>query len=90
MARRRKDGIECHSEAVLQHRRNHSFEHWAVDFQTRIVVDLDQPRFPVSVYHEIQSEYLEVVLVSFMVKDEVVGLDDADCHFLHPTQHVLF
>lgn len=63
MTSRRVKRIETKPERILNHHWYNSLENRTVDLQTRIIIDLDQPRLEIFVNHKIQSEYLKIVLV---------------------------
>lgn len=48
-----EEGVEADSEGVLEHDWDDPFEDGAVDLETGVVVDLDEPGLEVSVDHEV-------------------------------------
>lgn len=64
---RREDGVDGYSNHVLQHGRDDLGQHTAIDCDARIGVGLDQVRLHLAVQHEVQSEYLETVLLPLRV-----------------------
>ena len=65
---------------MLEHNRNNSFKNRAVYFQAGVVVDLNKPGFEIPVDHEVQAKDLEIILMSSVVDDLVVGFDDIGSH----------
>lgn len=47
---------------MFEHVGDDSSKQLATDFKTRVGVDLDEPDIEILINHEIQTEYLEVVL----------------------------
>lgn len=73
MTSRWEKRIQTDPEGVLQKCRDDPFQDGAVDLQTRIVIGLDEPRFELSVDHEIQTNKFEVVSESFLIEKQIVG-----------------
>lgn len=88
MAGGREERVQTHSQRVLKHDWNYPFEQGAVDLQTWVVVDFDQPRLEVPIDHKIESKDLKVVLMSAVVDDLVVRLDDVGGHFFNFGQNI--
>ena len=65
---------------MLEHNRNNSFEDRTVDFQARVIIDLDKPGLKIPVNHKIKPKYLKVILMPFMIQNLIVGFDNAASH----------
>ena len=80
MTGRGEDRVQTYSEGMLEHYRNDSFKDRTVYFQAGVVVDLNKPGFEIPVDHEVQAKDLEIILMSSVVDDLVVGFDDIGSH----------
>ena len=80
MTGRGEYGVQTYPEGMLKHNRNDSFKNGAVYFQAGVIVDLNEPGFEIPIDHEIQPKDLEVILMSSVVDDLVVSLDDIGSH----------
>ena len=80
MTGRGKDRVQTYPEGMLEHNRNDSFKNGAVYFQAGVVVDLNEPGFEILINHEIQPKDLKVILMSSVVNNLVVSLDDICSH----------
>lgn len=56
---RREEWIDCDFECILDHVGNDPCEKRAAEFQTRIVVDFNQPSIEILINHEVQPEDLK-------------------------------
>lgn len=72
-SQRSHDGLNSNSEGIVQHARDEMVEHsWAIMSDGWVGVDLDQPKFEVFVYHEVNSKELEVVVLLVLDIDWLV------------------
>ncbi len=86
---RRKGKVECEFEAKFGHVGDDAVEERTGALQTRIGVDLDQPRLKIGINHEIQSEDLEVI---HEVPRRYLGEDTSNCisaHLFHLGQNLV-
>lgn len=65
VAGRRVDDVEGESECLVEHLGDDAGEEGAGQFEAGVGVDFYEPGIELTVYHEVQSKYLEVMLVSF-------------------------
>lgn len=65
---RRVDDVEGETEGLVEHLRYDAAEERTGQLEAGISIDFDEPGIEISVNHEVQSEYLEVVLISLRGK----------------------
>ena len=76
MGRRRHQRIKCDSKTSFQHIRDEPIEKGRICFKTRIGVNFNEPRFEVSIKHEIEAKKLEVRRFSFKIDGAIAGEED--------------
>lgn len=72
---------------MLYHCRNHSWQQFAAELQTWISVDFDEFDPICTVYHEIQSQYLKVVLKTLWIQFQISCLYSIKTDLHHPRIH---
>lgn len=69
---------------MLQHCWDDSRKQFAAQLETGIGVNFDQPDIVAGVNHEIQSEYLEIMLGVVGIQLQVGSFDSVKSDLLHP------
>ena len=59
---------------MLNHYGNDSSQQGAVEFKTRVGVDLDQPRFQLIIQHKVQAKYLKIIHLPLSINVLIIGL----------------